>query len=197
MVLVVTGSTDGIGKEYAKQLAQRGINIVLIARNESKLIDVSKEIGIHITSSTKYLFKFFHKIRTQLISFCNLLVESLYAVQTKYIVADFSHGKEIYDRIEPQLQKLSVPIGILGKKLFIKCKRNTKNVYVLFLFLRLLCTLPNVVNNVGIFYDYPEEFAKVSSDTVWSMVMTNITAMTMMTRIIINKMKERKKGVLS
>lgn len=43
--LVVTGSTDGIGREYAKELAQRGINIVLIARNESKLIDVSKEIG--------------------------------------------------------------------------------------------------------------------------------------------------------
>lgn len=45
---MVTGSTDGIGKEYAKQLAKRGINIVLIARNESKLIDVSKEIGIFV-----------------------------------------------------------------------------------------------------------------------------------------------------
>lgn len=42
---VVTGSTDGIGKEYAKQLALRGINIVLIARNESKLIQVAREIG--------------------------------------------------------------------------------------------------------------------------------------------------------
>lgn len=42
---MVTGSTDGIGKEYAKQLAQRGVNIVLIARNESKLIQVSREIG--------------------------------------------------------------------------------------------------------------------------------------------------------
>lgn len=45
---MITGSTDGIGKEYAKQLAQRGINIVLIARNESKLIDVSKEIGMRL-----------------------------------------------------------------------------------------------------------------------------------------------------
>lgn len=41
----MTGSTDGIGKEYAKQLAQRGVNIVLVARNESKLIQVSREIG--------------------------------------------------------------------------------------------------------------------------------------------------------
>lgn len=42
---VVTGSTDGIGKEYAKELAKRGINIVLISRTESKLIEVANEIG--------------------------------------------------------------------------------------------------------------------------------------------------------
>lgn len=43
--LVVTGSTDGIGKEYAKQLAEQGVNVVLIARNVSKLIQISNEIG--------------------------------------------------------------------------------------------------------------------------------------------------------
>lgn len=31
---VVTGATDGIGKAYAMELAKRGLNIVLIARNE-------------------------------------------------------------------------------------------------------------------------------------------------------------------
>lgn len=41
----MTGSTDGIGKEYAKQLAQRGLNIILIARNLTKLTEVSAEIG--------------------------------------------------------------------------------------------------------------------------------------------------------
>lgn len=39
--------------------------------------------------------------------------ESLYPVKTKYIVADFSHGKEIYEEIEKQLS--GIPIGILGK----------------------------------------------------------------------------------
>lgn len=43
--LVVTGSTDGIGKEYAKELAQRGLNIVLISRNIDKLNKISSEIG--------------------------------------------------------------------------------------------------------------------------------------------------------
>jgi 17beta-estradiol 17-dehydrogenase / very-long-chain 3-oxoacyl-CoA reductase len=42
---VVTGATDGIGKEYAKELARHGMNIVLISRTESKLIVVAKEIG--------------------------------------------------------------------------------------------------------------------------------------------------------
>ena len=43
---VVTGATDGIGKEYARQLAALGIHIVLISRTESKLQTVAKEIGI-------------------------------------------------------------------------------------------------------------------------------------------------------
>jgi short-subunit dehydrogenase len=42
---VVTGSTDGIGRQYAKELAGQGMNIVLISRTESKLIEVAKEIG--------------------------------------------------------------------------------------------------------------------------------------------------------
>ncbi|XP_074014306.1 inactive hydroxysteroid dehydrogenase-like protein 1 isoform X2 [Numenius arquata] len=34
---VVTGSTDGIGKAYAEELAKRGVNIILISRNKEKL----------------------------------------------------------------------------------------------------------------------------------------------------------------
>lgn len=52
--VVVTGSTDGIGKEYAKQLAQRGLNIILIARNSTKLTEVSAEIG-KLCNKTKLL----------------------------------------------------------------------------------------------------------------------------------------------
>uniref|UniRef100_A0A0N4ZFF3 Hydroxysteroid 17-beta dehydrogenase 12 n=1 Tax=Parastrongyloides trichosuri TaxID=131310 RepID=A0A0N4ZFF3_PARTI len=41
---VVTGSTDGIGKAYATELAKKGFNIVLISRNQKKLDDVKEEI---------------------------------------------------------------------------------------------------------------------------------------------------------
>lgn len=39
--------------------------------------------------------------------------ESLYPVKTKWIVADFSKGKDIYEDIEQQLS--GIPVGILGK----------------------------------------------------------------------------------
>lgn len=41
---VVTGASDGIGKEYALQLARKGFNIVLISRTQSKLDALASEI---------------------------------------------------------------------------------------------------------------------------------------------------------
>lgn len=42
---MVTGATDGIGKSYARHLAQQGLNIVLVSRTQSKLENVAAEIG--------------------------------------------------------------------------------------------------------------------------------------------------------
>ncbi|KAG8365979.1 hypothetical protein BUALT_Bualt17G0028400 [Buddleja alternifolia] len=41
---LVTGSTDGIGKAFAFKLAEKGLNLVLVSRNPSKLKRVSCEI---------------------------------------------------------------------------------------------------------------------------------------------------------
>ena len=40
----MTGASDGIGKEYALQLAQKGYNILLVSRTQSKLDSLSTEI---------------------------------------------------------------------------------------------------------------------------------------------------------
>lgn len=48
LLAVITGSTDGIGKEYARELAKRGINIVLISRTKEKLEKVAHEIGMYV-----------------------------------------------------------------------------------------------------------------------------------------------------
>lgn len=45
-------------------------------------------------------------------------------------------------------------------------------------------------------YDYPEELGKVSPDLLWSLIMINMGAVTMMTRMLINDMKKRGKGAI-
>ncbi|XP_018647445.1 steroid dehydrogenase, putative [Schistosoma mansoni] len=69
---IVTGATDGIGKAYAEELANDGLNIMLISRNLEKLKNVADKI------------------------------ESFYHVKTRIVVADFTQnniyesiGKEI------------------------------------------------------------------------------------------------------
>nr|XP_025957891.1 inactive hydroxysteroid dehydrogenase-like protein 1 isoform X1 [Dromaius novaehollandiae] len=78
---VVTGSTDGIGKAYAEELARRGVNIILISRNKEKLEAVSRSIA------------------------------ETYKVETDFIVADFSKGREAYLPIKEALKDRE--IGIL------------------------------------------------------------------------------------
>lgn len=41
---VVTGATDGLGKAYARQLAGRGLDVVLVSRTQAKLEATANEI---------------------------------------------------------------------------------------------------------------------------------------------------------
>uniref|UniRef100_A0A7N5P219 Very-long-chain 3-oxoacyl-CoA reductase n=1 Tax=Ailuropoda melanoleuca TaxID=9646 RepID=A0A7N5P219_AILME len=51
---VVTGSTDGIGKSYAEELAKHGMKVVLISRSQDKLSQVSSEIMNNVGMSYEY-----------------------------------------------------------------------------------------------------------------------------------------------
>lgn len=72
---LVTGSTEGIGKEIAFQLSKRGFNIILMARNEDKLKKTRKEILSSLTSKGSI------KVKTIVFDFSSssrdLLVDSL------------------------------------------------------------------------------------------------------------------------
>ena len=59
---VVTGCTDGIGLQYALQLAAKGFSIVLISRSEEKLQTVSKEITEKFNVNTKIIVHDFSKV---------------------------------------------------------------------------------------------------------------------------------------
>ncbi|EEF47584.1 very-long-chain 3-oxoacyl-CoA reductase 1 [Ricinus communis] len=54
---VITGSTDGIGKALAFELASKGLNLVLVGRSPSKLEDTSKEIQERNGKKSQVLIK--------------------------------------------------------------------------------------------------------------------------------------------
>lgn len=83
--VVITGASDGIGKEFSIQLAKRGFNIALIAKNDEKLTNVEREIQQRYPQ-----------------------------VQTMKIVKDFKNSMEpkFYEEIASQLSNVNVSILI-------------------------------------------------------------------------------------
>jgi len=79
---IVTGSSQGIGYHYAKELAARGLNIILIADNAGGLEKVSLEI------------------------------RNRFNVQTKVIVVDFNNGMDAFETIRSEIGSLDVGVLI-------------------------------------------------------------------------------------
>ncbi|VDP50560.1 unnamed protein product [Schistosoma margrebowiei] len=59
---IVTGATDGIGKVYAEELANDGLKIMLISRNEEKLLNVANEIERNYHVETRIVTADFTKV---------------------------------------------------------------------------------------------------------------------------------------
>lgn len=53
-----------------------------------------------------------------------------------------------------------------------------------------------LVNNVGVFYPYPQYFTQVSEDKLWDIINVNIAAASLMVHIVLPGMVERKKGAV-
>ncbi len=73
---IVCGSTQGIGKAIAFELAELGAEIILVARSEEKLLEVKKEL------------------------------DSKTGIKHHYIIADFSFPPELKIRIEDFINEL-------------------------------------------------------------------------------------------
>uniref|UniRef100_A0A3Q3FQD9 Hydroxysteroid (20-beta) dehydrogenase 2 n=1 Tax=Labrus bergylta TaxID=56723 RepID=A0A3Q3FQD9_9LABR len=77
---VVTGATSGIGKAYSNELAQRGLDVVLVSRSSDKLQAIANEI------------------------------EEKYERKTRCIQVDFTDGPSIYPTIGKELHGLEIGI---------------------------------------------------------------------------------------
>ncbi|XP_053617469.1 very-long-chain 3-oxoacyl-CoA reductase-like [Plodia interpunctella] len=77
---MVTGSTDGIGKAYARQLAAEGCNIILVSRSLDKLKAVAEEI------------------------------ENEFKVKTKIVQCDFTAEHDIYGEIFSEIYGMEIGI---------------------------------------------------------------------------------------
>uniref|UniRef100_A0A8D0HPI6 Inactive hydroxysteroid dehydrogenase-like protein 1 n=1 Tax=Sphenodon punctatus TaxID=8508 RepID=A0A8D0HPI6_SPHPU len=53
-----------------------------------------------------------------------------------------------------------------------------------------------LVNNIGVFYDYPDYFTNVSENLLWETINVNIGVATIMVHIVLPGMVERKKGAI-
>ena len=81
---IITGATDGIGLEFAKQLAQRGYNLLLLSRRQEKLTSVAEQIA--------------H--------------QTIHPIEIDFLAVDFSRT-DIYELIERKLDTLKGTIRIL------------------------------------------------------------------------------------
>lgn len=93
---VITGASDGIGKEYAMQLASKGYNLVLISRTESKLKTLASEIETKYSRPGTKTFK---------------LVDPGVTIKTKILPMDFARNDDAdYAKLRALVDGLDVGI---------------------------------------------------------------------------------------
>jgi 17beta-estradiol 17-dehydrogenase / very-long-chain 3-oxoacyl-CoA reductase len=132
---VVTGASDGIGKEYAIELARRGSNVCLVGRSKEKLDAVQEEIK-----------------------------KSTPNAQTRVVIIDLAHANEAtWAKFAAEIADLNATI---------------------------------LINNAGVSYDMPAFLHELDSKRLKEIVDLNITALTMVTQIVIRSMVTKKKGLI-
>ncbi|XP_017795815.1 PREDICTED: very-long-chain 3-oxoacyl-CoA reductase-like [Habropoda laboriosa] len=79
---VITGATSGIGKAYVEQFASKGLDIVLVARSQSKLEEVSAEI------------------------------KQRYGVDVRTVEADLTEGQAVYSKVAKATEELELAVVV-------------------------------------------------------------------------------------
>lgn len=96
----VCGSTQGLGKASAEELALLGANIVLIARNEDKLKSVIKELDVSKNQKHNYIVADFSQVNDLKIKLDAFLIEN----PTVHILVNNTGGPAGGDILDANLE---------------------------------------------------------------------------------------------
>lgn len=127
-------------------------------------------------------------------------------IQAYVFVTLLSHQSKINFLVSPQWLVAFFFCSFFGSKIFFLlfiffCHRFYVSSSFLYILLHFILNFPvgntiRLVNNVGQMYDYPDELGNVSAELLSSIINTNVGAVTMMTRMLVNDMKSRGKGAI-
>ncbi|MCK9421675.1 MAG: SDR family oxidoreductase [Bacteroidales bacterium] len=103
---LITGATEGIGFEFAKLFAQKGNNLILIARNESRLQTISKELSsykidikvyvkdLSILDNAKYIYD---DLNMRHITIDYVVNNAGFGINDHYVEIDWQREQEMFN----------------------------------------------------------------------------------------------------
>ena len=71
MVALITGASSGIGRDMARYLASKDIDLILVARRKERLEELKKELNVHVEIvvldllEEKNLYKLYEKFENR------------------------------------------------------------------------------------------------------------------------------------
>lgn len=115
---VVTGSTDGIGKEFALQLATKGLNIILVARDAEKLKATKQEIEKNSkVSIVTFVMDFAQPAKDTIEKFVHDLKDKKVTVLVNNVGVSHAHP-EYFIETAPEAIEAIIKINVLNTLLF-------------------------------------------------------------------------------
>jgi len=85
---LITGASEGIGYEFAKIFAQKGHDLILVARNENRLLSISHELSA-LNVSVKYFAKDLSILENAKFIYSELKAQN---VQIEYLINNAGFG---------------------------------------------------------------------------------------------------------
>lgn len=131
--VLVTGATDGIGKEYCDQFAKKGFNLVLVSRTLAKLNEVADEFKAKYPSIKTHIIQFDFTKRTTIKDYeTEFMNEEINALDISVIVNNIGISqRELFSQYTLEEVSDSINVNIVSQSylnhIFLRRFLNRKN----------------------------------------------------------------------